>query len=320
MNILVTGGIGFIGSHLTELLLAEGFQVCVIDQDNTDSVMNQFKRSANFNFVHGKVEDEAVMEKWVGWADVVFHLAASLSVKRCVEEPDFIINGNLIPAQVVLNKALKFKKKVVFASTSEVYGKSEAIPYQEDGDRLLGATCTHRWCYATVKALEEHMFLAAAKKGLPVTILRYFNAYGPRAKSGLYGGVIPIFITAALRNSPLYVHGDGLQSRCFTYVKDTVAATRFAVNHTCNGEVINVGSANEMSILQLAKVIIDLTNSKSEIQFTPYKEVYESGFEDMKKRIPCTKKMEQLLHYHAQTPLKEGLTETIDYYRLLLGS
>ncbi|MED4127560.1 NAD-dependent epimerase/dehydratase family protein [Shouchella miscanthi] len=318
MNILVTGGLGFIGSHLTEKLLQEGHTVCVMDQVEDTRLVEEFVRSKRFFFIKSRVEDADVTERWINWADVVFHLAASLSVRRCVEEPDEIIAGNLIPAQVVLKKAVNSKTKVVFASTSEVYGKSENLPYKEDGDRLVGATSTHRWCYATVKALEEHMFLAAAKKGLPVTILRYFNAYGPRAKSGLYGGVIPIFISAALRNEPLSVHGDGKQTRCFTYVKDTVEATSRTVGDHCNGEVINIGSSTEISILQLAQSIIQLTNSQSDIQFIPYKQVYKSGFEDMRKRVPCTEKMEKILHYPASVSLTDGLKDTIRYYRLFL--
>lgn len=318
MNILVTGGLGFIGSHLTEKLLQEGHTVCAMDRVRDDDLVEEFARSTRFFFINSRVEDADVTEHWVKWADVVFHLAASLSVRRCVEEPDEIITGNLIPAQVVLEKAIKSKTKVVFASTSEVYGKSEDLPYREDGDRLVGATSTHRWCYATVKALEEHMFLAAGKKGLPVTILRYFNAYGPRAKSGLYGGVIPIFISAALRNEPLYVHGDGKQTRCFTYVKDTVEATSRAIDDYCNGEVINIGSSKEISILQLAQSIVQLTNSQSDIQLVPYEKVYQSGFEDMKKRVPYTDKMEKILRHSASVSLVDGLKETIHYYRLFL--
>lgn len=318
MKVLITGGLGFIGSHLTQHLLEQGNEVCIIDQIENQALSDTFASYQRYSAIRGRVEEEDVMRELVASCDVVIHLAATLGVRTCVENPAEIIEGNLFPTLTTLKFAKKFNKKVVFASTSEVYGKSEAIPFVESGDRLLGATSTHRWSYSTVKALEEHLFLAASKEGLPVTIVRYFNAYGARAKAGMYGGVVPKFIVAALQNKPLTVYGDGKQSRCFTYVVDSVKATTKAIEAHCNGQVINIGSNMELTIEQLAHKIIKLTNSRSPIHYLSHDQAFGDGFEEMRMRKPSTVKMEQYLGMKAETSIDEGLYETISWYRSFL--
>lgn len=318
MKVFITGGLGFIGSHLTTYLLEQGEEIRVIDQIENDSLTEQFSCYPTYTQVTGLVEVENVMEEHIAWCDVVIHLAATLGVRTCVEDPTKIIEGNLFPTLTILKLAKAHNKKVVFASTSEVYGKSEDLPFKESGNRLLGATSTHRWCYSSVKALEEHLFLAAFKEGLPVTIVRYFNAYGARAKAGMYGGVVPKFITAALHGQPLTIYGDGKQSRCFTYVLDSVKATTKAIANHCDGQIINIGSSRELTINELAKKVIELTGSNSPICYVPHEEAFGEGFEDMQTRIPSTSKMEQLLNMKADTDIDDGLLETISWYRSLL--
>jgi len=226
-----------------------------------------------------------------------------------------VIEENITGTKNVLELAFKERKKVIFASTSEVYGKNENIPFKEDDNRVLGSTAVHRWSYSTSKALDEHLCLAYYKNGLPVTILRYFNAYGPRATATAYGGVIPRFITAALNNEPLYVYGTGEQLRCFTYIKDTVEGTYRAMSDKADGMVINIGNDQMISIFELAHLIKELTASKSNIEKISYEQAYGKGYEDMLTRQPDLSKMRDILNFTPQVSLKAGLLETIEWFK-----
>ncbi|MCM3715560.1 SDR family NAD(P)-dependent oxidoreductase [Halalkalibacter oceani] len=318
MQVLVTGGAGFIGSHLCEHLIAEGHHVyCLDNLSNSDfSHIQNLTASDRFIFVKGDCENEELLDDLIPKVDGIFHLAAVLGVKHTVEHPLHVINGNLEGTSLLLKKAFRHHKKVVFASTSEVYGKNTATPFSEDeSDRILGATSVHRWCYSSVKALEEHLCLAYGKEGLPVTILRYFNAFGPRATSTSYGGVVPIFIKAALKGEPLEVFGDGKQSRCFTFVKDTAAATARAMSPKADGLVINIGTEAEITIASLAERIKKLTASPSKISTVSYQHAYGPGYEDMLVRKPDITRMKEVLGYEPVVRLEQGLLETIDWYR-----
>ncbi|GIP39130.1 UDP-glucose 4-epimerase [Paenibacillus sp. J31TS4] len=317
MKVLVTGGAGFIGSHLVEALLSGGHQVVTIDDLSAGSERVFFGEASRDGhiFVQGKVEDRRLMEELMQSVDLVVHLAAVLGVKTCVENPLKVIEGNLDGTRNVLELALANQVKVVFASTSEIYGKSEQLPYKEDSDRVLGSTFKNRWCYATAKALEEHLCVGYAGRGLAVTIARYFNAYGPRAASSPYGNVIPKFITAALRGEPIPVYGDGTQSRCFTYIDDTIRGTLLSMEARHNGEVFNIGSNQSVTIMQLAQKIKILTGSDSPIVRIPYREALGEHYEDTPNRIPDLTKSSRVLGFSPSVELEEGLLRTIAWYR-----
>jgi len=272
------------------------------------------------HFIEGSVLDKRLLEDVVRKVDVIYHLAAVLGVKKCVEHPLAVINGNIDGTKNVLEVAASLGKKVVFASTSEVYGKNKKLPFREDGDRVYGSSSIHRWCYATSKALDEHLCLAYARAGLPVTILRYFNAYGPRATSTEYGGVIPRFIDAALKGDPIQVHGTGEQTRCFTYISDTVEATYRAMDEKANGLIINVGNNKQVSIHTLAHMIKALTGSKSEIVYVPYEQAYGTEFEDMEKRQPDINRLKEVLDFKPRIHIKAGLYKTINWYKSQMSS
>lgn len=317
MKILVTGGAGFIGSHLVERLLREQHEVWALDDLSTGkhAFVSPMQAHPNMHFVQGSVLDEKILRELVRKVDAIYHLAAVLGVKNTVENPLKVINGNIDGTKLVLEAAFPERKKVIFASTSEVYGKNTAIPFQEDDDRILGSTATHRWCYSTAKALDEHLCLAYASMGLPVTILRYFNTYGPRATSSAYGGVIPRFVTAALKNEPLYVYGTGEQTRCFTFIDDTVEGTFRALQPQANGLVINIGNDKPISIRETAKLVVELAQSSSPIITRSYEEAYGPGYEDMQRRQPSLQRALEVLDYRPQVSLVEGLKKTIDWYR-----
>jgi UDP-glucose 4-epimerase len=315
---LITGGAGFIGSHLAEALLAAGHQVFVIDNLSTGSIQNiePLKAHAAFKYVVGDITNEPLLAELVDDCDVVFHLAAAVGVKLIVEEPVRTIETNVHGTEVVLKHANKKKKLVIFASTSEVYGKSTDVPFHEDADLVLGPTPKHRWAYACSKAIDEFLALAYWKeRKLPVVIVRFFNTVGPR-QTGRYGMVIPNFVRQALAGQPITVHGDGSQTRSFCHVRDVVGALlRLMDEPRAVGEVFNVGNSQEISIMALAERVRALTSSGSPIVTIPYDQAYESGFEDMPRRVPDLSKIHGLVGYEARTDLDAILADVIDDFR-----
>jgi UDP-glucose 4-epimerase len=318
MNFLITGGAGFIGSHLAEKLLEEGHQVYIIDDLSTGSIENieHLKQCKNFHYVIDTIMNSPVLAELIDKSDIVFHLAAAVGVMLIVESPVHTIETNIKGTEEVLKNANKKKKKVIIASTSEVYGKSAVSLFKEDGDLVLGPTTKSRWSYACSKAVDEFLAFAYWKeKGLPIVIIRFFNIVGPR-QTGRYGMVIPRFIKQALSNKPITVFGNGRQSRCFAHVKDAVdAIIKLSQIEEAVGEVINLGSDEEVTIEALAKKIKELTKSKSDIQYVPYNEAYEEGFEDMMRRVPNLTKIKKLIGYSPKYSLEDIIKDVIGYYK-----
>jgi|TARA_B100002003_G_scaffold243084_1_gene267021 UDP-glucose 4-epimerase len=315
---LITGGAGFIGSHLAEALLDAGHGVEVIDNLSTGSIDNieHLKGRDQFQYTIDSVTNEPLLAEQIDRCDVVFHLAAAVGVKLIVEAPVHTIETNVHGTEVVLTLANKKKKLVVVASTSEVYGKSTEIPFKEDADLRLGATWKHRWAYACSKAIDEFLALAYWKeKKLPVIVVRLFNTVGPR-QTGQYGMVLPTFVRQALAGQPITVFGDGSQSRSFTYVGDVVdALMRLTAEPKAVGEVFNIGNGEEISILALAEQIKAMTRSPSNIVKIPYDQAYEAGFEDMPRRVPDITKLQTLTGYEPKVQLPEILTRVIDHFQ-----
>lgn len=313
MNILVTGGAGFIGSHLVEALLQQGHKVITLDDLSAgrEAFLQDVLTNENHTLIQGSILDRRVIKQCIDQVDAVFHLAAILGVKNTVEDPIKVIEGNIDGTRHILELAFRRGIKVVFASTSEIYGKNASLPFSETSDRVYGAPSIHRWCYATAKSIDEHLCFAFADKGLPVTVLRYFNAYGPRQTNSQYGMVIPRFIHAALRGEPLLVHGDGSQSRCFTYVDDMVSGTISALGRQADGLAFNIGSNRPTTVLELARLIVKMTASESPIQFVSYEDAYGKGYEDMPARIPDLTRSSAILGFSSQIALEEGLERTI---------
>lgn len=320
---LITGGAGFIGSHLSELLLQQGGSVVAIDDLSTGRLENiaGLLAEPRFAFVHENINNEMVMDRLVSECDTVYHLAAAVGVELIVKDPVHTIETNLMGTEVVLRLARRYRKKVLIASTSEVYGKSEDIPFREDGDRVMGPTTKSRWSYAESKAVDEFLGLAYHRQfGLPVVICRFFNTVGPR-QTGRYGMVIPRLVQQALEGKALTVYGDGLQTRCFCNVKDTVrAVAALAGDPRAVGEIFNVGSAAEITILDLARRILQRTGSPAEIRLVPYDEAYTAGFEDMRRRVPSTDKVYGLIGWQPTHTLDRTLDEVIEYFRQAGGS
>ncbi|MGH9162306.1 MAG: GDP-mannose 4,6-dehydratase [Vicinamibacteraceae bacterium] len=318
MRALITGGAGFIGSHLSEALLDAGHDVFVLDDLSTGSITNieHLKARREFHYTIDSVANEPVLAELVDRADVIFHLAATVGVRKIVEEPVKTIENNVHGTEVVLQHANKKKKLVVLASTSEVYGKNDAVPFREDADLVMGPTHKHRWAYACSKAIDEFLALAYWKeKKLPVIIMRFFNTVGPR-QTGQYGMVIPSFVRQALADRPITVFGDGSQTRSFAYVGDVIRAVLAVVVHPAAiGEVFNVGNGQEISILDLAKKVKTLSRSRSEIVTVPYDKAYEAGFEDMQRRVPDITKIRELVGYEPQVGLDEILGKVIAYFQ-----
>jgi UDP-glucose 4-epimerase len=316
MKALVTGGAGFIGSHLAEALLERGDEVYVLDDLSTGSIENieHLKGARGFHYTIDTVMNEPSTAELVDRVDVVVHLAAAVGVRLIVESPVHTIETNVHGTETVLKLANKKKKRVLLASTSEVYGKSADVPFREDSDLVMGPTTKGRWSYACSKAIDEFLGLAYYKeKKLPVTVVRFFNTVGPR-QTGRYGMVIPNFVRQALAGSPITVFGDGSQSRCFTDVSDVVRALLGLMDHEgAIGEVFNVGSQQEISILDLAKKVKAKTKSASEIVLVPYEKAYEEGFEDMQRRIPDIGKIGKLIGYKPQVSLDRILERVIDH-------
>ena len=310
---LITGGAGFVGSHLAEELLLRGEEVYVLDDLSTGNIDNieHLKPNPRFHYVINSVLNEPVLAELVDRCDVVFHLAAAVGVKLIIESPVNTIETNVHGTEVVLKHANKKKKKVLITSTSEVYGKSTTVPFREDQDLVLGATTKGRWSYACSKAVDE--FLAIAywhEKHLPVIIVRLFNTVGPR-QTGRYGMVIPNFVQQAISGHPITVYGDGYQSRAFGYVGDVVSALASLAQHPgAVGEVFNIGNTKEITINELAELVKKMTGSKSEIIHIPYDRAYEEGFEDMPRRVPDISKIQRLIGYKPSLDL-EGILERI---------
>ena len=314
---LVTGGAGFIGSHLTEALLARGEKVIALDNLSTGRLQNLDRAGGRegFRFVQGSVLDELIVDELVHESDVVVHLAAAVGVKLIVESPVRTIETNVNGTQLILEAASKKKKLVVATSTSEVYGKSTNIPFREDADLVLGPTTKGRWSYAASKALDEFLALSYWKeKKLPVVIVRLFNTVGPR-QTGRYGMVLPNFIKSALENSPISIYGSGKQSRCFCDVRDTIEGLiRLMDNGRAIGEVVNVGNTEEVTIEDLAFRVKERTASSSAIEYVPYDQAYEPGFEDMMRRVPCVDKLYALTGFRPQTSLNEIIDRVTAYF------
>jgi len=318
MRALITGGAGFVGSHLSELLLEQGHEVFVLDNLSTGSIDNiaHLKSHPAFHYTIDSVDNEPLLAELVDQGDVVFHLAAAVGVKLIVEQPVHTIETNVRGTEVVLKHANKKKKLVLIASTSEVYGKSVAVPFSEEADLVLGPTTKHRWAYACSKAIDEFLALAYWKeKKLPVVIARLFNTVGPR-QTGQYGMVIPTFVRQALAGRPITVYGDGTQTRSFTYVGDVVAAlARLAVEPRAVGRVFNIGNGHEISIRELAERVKALAGSSSPIVTIPYEQAYEEGFEDMPRRVPDITRLHELIGYEPRVQLDDILERVIEYFQ-----
>jgi UDP-glucose 4-epimerase len=314
----ITGGAGFIGSHLADALLDAGHSVVVLDNLATGSIDNiaHLKGRAGFSYHIDSVTNEPLLAELIDHCDIVFHLAAAVGVKLIVEQPVHTIETNVHGTEVVLKHANKKKKLVVIASTSEVYGKSIAVPFREDADLVMGATTKHRWAYACSKAIDEFLALAYWKeRQLPVIIVRFFNTVGPR-QTGQYGMVIPNFVRQALAGAPITVFGDGTQSRSFTHVTDVVGALiKLAVEPQAIGQVINIGCVEEVSINALAERVKAMTGSASPIRQIPYDQAYESGFEDMPRRVPDLGKIAAMIGYQTKFTLDDILGDVIEYFR-----
>jgi len=318
MRVLITGGAGFVGSHLAETLLARGDEVCALDNLSTGSIDNisHLKSHPKFSYTIDTVTNEPILAELVDRSDVVVHLAAAVGVKLIVEAPVHTIETNVHGTEVVLKLANKKKKLVLIASTSEVYGKSTDVPFREDADLVLGPSHKHRWAYACSKLIDEFLALAYWKeRKLPVIIVRLFNTVGPR-QTGQYGMVIPNFVRQALAGQPITVFGDGQQSRSFTYVGDVVRAVVALIDEPrAIGHVFNIGNGFEITIGDLAERIRTLTGSRSEIVKIPYDQAYEAGFEDMPRRVPDISKIKALVGYAPTVELDEILTRVIEHFR-----
>jgi UDP-glucose 4-epimerase len=317
MNVLITGGAGFIGSHLAERLLERGDDVHVVDDLSTGSMQNiqHLKTVRGFRCVIDSIINQELMSKLVDEADVIYHLAAAVGVRLIVESPTRAMETNIRGTEVMLELAAKKKKRILITSTSEVYGKRNNVPFREDDDLVLGPPDKGRWSYACSKAIDEFLAVAYWKeKGLPTVVARLFNVVGPR-QTGRYGMVIPSLIKQALSGSDMTVYGDGSQTRCFAHVDDAVAALiALAESANANGEVYNVGSIEEIAILDLAHRIREMTRSVSSIVLVPYEQAYNDGFEDMMRRVPDLSKINRTIGYRPSMDLDEILLSTIRYH------
>ncbi len=317
-NFLVTGGAGFIGSHLCELLLDQGHRVVAIDNLSTGRLENiqHLLQILNFQFVRENITNSQVLDRLTSQADIIVHLAAVVGVKLIVEDPVNTIATNIMGTEAVLTTANRYGCKVMIASSSEVYGKGQKVPFNEEDDCVMGPTSHSRWSYATSKAVDEFLGLAYYRQfNLPVVVMRFFNTVGPR-QTGRYGMVVPRFVRQALVGEPITVYSDGEQSRCFADVADIIdALVKLASHPGAVGQVFNVGSTEEVTIRQLAEKVIALTGSRSEIVYVPYEEAYAPGFEDMRRRVPDLDKIHQLVDYAPRYSLEDTLLRVINYER-----
>lgn len=323
MKVLITGGAGFIGSHLSERLVAEGHAVTALDDLSTGRRENLSALAGNnrFRLVEGTILDPALVQTLADDADVIFHLAAAVGVKLIMDEPSRSILTNVNGTENVLKAALKDRKPIFVASTSEVYGKAAKFPFCEDDDLTIGATKNLRWSYASAKQLDEFLALAYVREvGLPATVLRFFNTTGPR-QTGRYGMVLPNFVQSALEGRPLLVHGTGEQTRCFGHVADVIEAlVRLMAAPAARGEVFNVANDQEVSIRALAERVIEATGSKSEIRLIPYSDVYPAGFEDMDRRLPDVSKLERAIGFRPRRPLSEIIRDIVTEKRAAMAA
>ncbi len=316
--VFVTGGAGFIGSHLVDFLLERGHTVAILDDLSTGSRTNIEEALLNpgCSFVEGSILNEKLVDRLIGDAKLVFHLAAVVGVRNVVSEPRKGIEVNVGGTENVLRASAKHKARVVLASSSEVYGLSEDIPFREDGERVLGPTNVQRWSYAASKALDEHLGLTYASEGLPVTAVRYFNAYGPRIDESGYGSVIANFMAQAFRGEKLTIYGEGSQTRSFTYISDTVAGTYLAGTHPgAIGKVFNIGSGNEISVKELAMEICRQIGCKPDFEYKAFEDVYGPDFQDPPRRVPSIEKARDILGFEPRVSLEEGLRKTIAWAR-----
>lgn len=315
MKVLITGGAGFLGSHLTDALLAQGDEVTILDVASDLKVQHNIG-NPRFRLVRDSVLNREILESLIAWCDYIYHLAAVVGVEHYVGDPYQVLNINVNGTQTVLNVAFKLQKKVIFSSTSEVYGRNLDVPFTEDSDRVMGSTRIDRWCYATSKAVGEHFCFAFHKMGLPVVVLRYFNVYGPRLDQVDVGRVISIYLGQLTRGDPLTVIGNGEQTRCFTYVGDAIRATMAAgATDQAVGRAINVGSDREFSIKELAEMMIRISGSRSTLRFVSQESVYGPSYEDIPRRVPDVRLMKEILKVDAKVPLEEGLRQTLEWYR-----
>jgi len=317
MKILITGGSGFIGSHLVDKLLKRGHKVSVIDNLSTGKFSNvkPFLKNPHFSYTIDTILNRKVLKKMIGDSDQIYHLAAAVGVKYIIDNPLQSLKVNITGTDNVLEFANDYKRKLLITSTSEIYGKSDQIPFKEDADRFLGPTHISRWSYSSSKAIDEFLALAYFReKRLPIVIVRCFNTVGPR-QTGQYGMVIPKFVKSALLNHPITVFGDGKQSRCFCDVDDvTDGMITLMDNKEAEGEIYNIGNDESISIEELAHMIKEMTHSKSKIEYINYEDAYEEGFEDMKRRVPDLTKIKNLIDYEPKHDLKNILTRVIDYF------
>ncbi len=316
---LITGGAGFIGSHLAERLIAEGHSVIALDNLSTGSRRNlgNLQNHPRFEFIKGDISNKALLTPLIKQADIVFHLAAAVGVKLIVDKPLTSMTTNIRGTETVLEQASIWNKRILLASTSEVYGKNPKTPFTENDDLVYGNTSKTRWSYACSKAIDEFLAIAHYREsGLPVTIARYFNTVGAR-QSDQYGMVLPTFVNQALKDAPITVHGDGSQRRTFTHILDTVDATyRLGMDENAVGEVFNIGGSIEISMMNLAKKIRDKVNSNSTIKMIPYNEAFDNkGFEDMQRRVPDCSKLDQHIGYSPRYSLDDIIDSVVDYYQ-----
>jgi len=316
-RVVVTGGAGAIGSHLVDWLVAEGHQVCVLDDLSTGSTAHlaPLLRDGHVRLVTGSVLDPRLVARELKHAGTVFHLAAAVGVRRIVDDPLGSLRTNLIGTENVLHACADNGCRVVLASSSEVYGKVSRIPMAESGDRLLGPTTVPRWSYAAAKAVDEHLAFAYAATGLHVSVVRYFNSYGPRMDRAGDASVIAVFLRHALANKPVPIHGDGQQTRCFTYITDTVRGTLLAAAvPQARGQAFNIGSATETSIASLAEVVAAAAGSRAPTEPVPYASVYGARFEDVRRRVPDIRLAREVLGWAPQVTLADGLERTIAWW------
>jgi nucleoside-diphosphate-sugar epimerase len=317
MDILITGGAGFIGSHLAEQLLKKNHRVTILDDLSTGSIHNiqHLKGKDKFQYFLDSLTNQQLTAELVDAADIIYHLAAAVGVRLIVENPTRTIETNVRGTEIILGLAAKKKKRVLITSTSEVYGKRDSVPFRENDDLVLGPPHKGRWSYACSKAIDEFLAIAYWKeKKVPTVIARLFNIVGPR-QTGRYGMVIPSLVKQALAGQDLTVYGNGSQTRCFTHINDATSALIALAEHPdANGEVYNIGSIEEISVLRLAEKIKELTASSSKIVFVPYSQAYEEGFEDMMRRVPDLTKIQRLIEYNPRVPLDEILADTIRYH------
>ena len=315
---LITGGAGFVGSFLAEELLDRGYPVIAIDNLSTGKLenINHLKKNPKFEFITGDIMDEALMDRFTAKCERIFHLAAAVGVKLIIEKPVETIETNIMGTEIIYKYANKHKKKVIVASTSEVYGKNNEIPFKETDDSVYGPTVKSRWSYACSKAIDEFLGLAYYhEKKMPITIVRLFNTIGPR-QTGRYGMVVPTFVRQALLGHPITVFGDGKQTRCFANVKDIVwAMAELAEKTEAEGQVFNIGTDELISIKDLAEKTRVLCDSKSEIHFIPYDEAYEEGFEDMSQRMPDISKVNKAIGFEPEYNLDQTIREIIEYFK-----